>query len=268
MKLIGTTSKADIQKIDGLAVLNDSILLDDNKEYIISTYVDYNLPISLLEKYKDKKIVYEFEKSTRENNIDFAFSTPVTSFTELNNYIDLGVSYVYVAEPLSFSLNFLPVDKVKIVVKPTLSSYVNLPKANMLHTQWIRPEDVKYYEDYVYALDFSNEPEDIQDILIDVYRKGVYDGDISDLFSQLPRLRNFLLEGVGEKRRFCGLRCESSHTCHICDRLFYLPELKEKTKDAIHKFNEKLEEYSDGYKEDASEGLDERRDSEESIGTN
>lgn len=93
---------------------------------------------------------------------------------------------------------------------PNVAYDAYIPRENGIYGQWIRPEDVKYYENGIYVLDFEDVDLLKERTLFHIYKEEQqWPGNLNNL------LTNFnvnvdnrgLLKNLGEKRSTCGQIC-------------------------------------------------------------
>ena len=87
-------------------------------------------------------------------NIKFYYKYLATSFYELKGLKDLGVSYVLIGAPLVFDLKNVAQYDIPIRVIPNIAYEPYLDHQDGIIGQWIRPEDVDKYGQYVAVLEF------------------------------------------------------------------------------------------------------------------
>ena len=87
-------------------------------------------------------------------NIPFYYKYPVTSFFELEGLKDLGVCYILVGTPLMFDLKTVFNYGIPLRAIPNLAYEPYIKHENGILGGWIRPEDIKYYGEYIEAIEF------------------------------------------------------------------------------------------------------------------
>lgn len=239
------TSKI-INEVDELTITynkSDTTLLDfldKYKEKRINIYIedldDFNESNELkkISAIKDTnnyniylKIPYynkEFINKVKEKEIKFFLETKINSWDGFVCLINLGVSDIYVVEELCFEL-----DKCADLAHQNNIQLRTFP--NVAQSKWeelddikkffIRPEDVKLYEDYIDVLEFFGTKDKI-----DAYYKIYKDG--KQWFGQLNEIiigfnneidNRYIIPRFPENRIKCGKKCLKGGSCHICDRI-------------------------------------------------
>lgn len=162
----------------------------------------------------------------KENDVKWYWPYPITTYYELRYILSYNPSYVELGAPLCFDLdNVKKVTKnipLRMVVNNAQASYFleDVTKPNYCGP-WIRPEDVKYYENYLSVMEFYNPGGklSIEQTYLDIYRKGSWPTDLSILIKNL----NFKVDGqaipedLGQRRVNCGQRCMINGNCHLCE---------------------------------------------------
>lgn len=180
----------------------------------------------------------ELVQYAKENKIKFMLNTEATSYWELEGLQNLGAEYAYVGIPLFFDLEHTLNFDIQIRAIPTVAYNHTLPHKDGVCGQWIRPEDVEEYEDYIQVLEF--EPCDIvrEQTLFKVYAQDKewrtrLDILVEDLGS--PAINRMIMPEVIETRLKCRQSCKSGGRCHMCYTALKLadPDFLPKPKDSI-----------------------------------
>ena len=161
-----------------------------------------------------------------EHNIKWYWPYPVTSFYELSMIISLNPSYILLGPPLSFDLDEvvkntkdIPLRMVANVARP---DYIPKNEMRGIRGQWIRPEDITAYEEYIRCLEFD-ECQSLKEesTLLEVYQKRYWPGNLNLLIKKLDfNIDNRLIsEDFGEIRANCGQRCWNKNRCHLCESI-------------------------------------------------
>ena len=151
----------------------------------------------------------------------------ISSFYDLNALKELGVCYVYLQPPLFFDMD--NVKKVGIPVRavPNWAYDENyLPRPHGIHGTWIRPEDIKYYENYVGACEFrtysyDKDRREKEQTLFRIYKQGFWPEDLSLVVTGLNCYvdnKYVAQDRLMPIRLNCRQMCEVNHHCHICER--------------------------------------------------
>lgn len=156
-----------------------------------------------------------------ENNLKYYWAYPVFTWYELKGLIDLRPAYITLGAPLSFDLI-----KVKGKTNIPLRLYANvafdayIPRKDGIYGSWIRPEDVKVYDEWVDVIEFVAEELSQEATLLHVYKdNGYWPGNLNLLFTNfnINVDNRGIPEEIGETRANCGQRCMSAGTCHFCE---------------------------------------------------
>ena len=162
-------------------------------------------------------------RELEESGLPYFFPHIVSCWDELNGYIKLGVSDVYVGNEFAFNMTYIA--NVCRTAGVQVRAYANIAQtncasaANTITQFYIRPEDVVLYEEYIDVIEFYG-PLDRQDVLYEIYTKGQWLGDLSTLIIGLKEeVHNPIITGIfGTLRRDCGKRCSYSPSCNVCTR--------------------------------------------------
>lgn len=171
--------------------------------------------------------------------IKFYSLNPVSSFKDLNSLISMGVSYVFLDNELFFSqdkVKSIVNGKAKIRAVANLANHTILPTTNNIIGAWIRPEDVKIYENYIDTIEFYSNNLKQEKAYLNIYKNlQEWSGEISKIILDLnsPNTLNRLIPpDFAEARLNCGQKCMSGSHCRLCKNIFNLanPTLIEKIK--------------------------------------
>ena len=91
-----------------------------------------------------------------------------------------------------------------------------LDNMNTITSFFIRPEDIKYYENHLDVVEFFG-PVEKQDVLYEIYTKGKWLGNLKDLIIGLQDSinNNVIIGCFGVVRMRCNKHCNYSQ-CNIC----------------------------------------------------
>ena len=149
----------------------------------------------------------------------------ITTFEQLHYVLKQGVHEVYIAEGLGFEL-----DKVKAVCAQYKNNilvrcFANVAQSEIKTTSpikkfFIRPEDVKKYEQYIDTIEFWG-PDQKQFILHKIYQKGIWGGDIQELILDLDVSfdSRCVVPFFGTLRPTCGRACLEGVACEVCEKV-------------------------------------------------
>lgn len=188
------------------------------------TEEDVKKLISQISYLKDYAIVtgkIQLAKSLIKDSYPTFLRFPVTDWETFQDFVQLGVSDIYIDGPLGFQLPKLKKEKnkIKIRISPTISSAIT----RLPNTFFIRPEDLPIYSPFVDVIDFREPNQDKEDVLFDIYKRQSFTFDIDQLIKGLPKgIRNPLIRSdFAEKRLNCGQRCmEPDKNCKYCGNQF------------------------------------------------
>ena len=110
---------------------------------------------------------------------------------------------------------------IRLVANIAYDAYI--PREDGICGQWIRPEDVKYYEPYVNALEFNGVDLAAERTLLHVYKDNQnWPGNLNLLLKNLNyNIDNRALpDEIGPIRIRCGQRCMRNGACHYCHSAF------------------------------------------------
>ena len=88
-------------------------------------------------------------QQAKDNQIKFMLNTEATSYWELEGLERLGAEYAYIGIPLFFNLEHTIELNIQLRAIPTVAYNHTLPHKDGVCGQWIRPEDVELYEEYI-----------------------------------------------------------------------------------------------------------------------
>lgn len=239
--LSGRQNKKYLTKADEILVeqrdyryISDLIIEHPNKTIIldIKEFSDEAFKKCIIEYSKEPTInfvccIYDLSPENIEwfrfNNIKFYYGYSVNSFYEVKGLIDLGVEYVKIHAPLTFNILRLKRFDCKFRMIPNVAYDAYIPRKDGICGQWVRPEDVKYYEDGIYVFEFENANLEQEQVLYDIYaEKGIWNGNLNLLITNLgvDVDNRGLSEDIGESRANCGQRCMENGSCHLCQTIF------------------------------------------------
>ena len=174
----------------------------------------------------------------KRQGIKFMINTEATSYWDLKGLEELGVEYAYVGIPLFFNLEpSLDMD-IKLRTIPTVAYNHNLPHPDGVCGQWIRPEDVEWYEGYIEVFEFEHCEVAREQALYRTYAENKkwntrLDILVEDLGS--PAVNRLILPEVVQTRLICRQRCQAGGNCHLCYTALKLadPDLFPKEKEKV-----------------------------------
>ena len=175
--------------------------------------------------------IYLYEKC-KKYHLPFFYAFPINSYFELHALKELGVSYLRLGMPLFFDLSHVKTFNIPIRITPNKAYDAYIPRKDGIAGQWVRPEDLKLYEDYGATIcEFRTfEIPNVQNHLIyertllHIYKdRKEWPGPLSYIIKDLNNDANnsLLEEDIGIKRLTCGQKCQLD-LCHYCHRAFDL----------------------------------------------
>lgn len=235
-------------------------------------YVDKERAIDFIKEYPEKTIIIEIPKDIDvidwtlldayndaatiilclydlrhvnecvEHNMKFYWAYPITSYYELKGIMELKPYYLLLGAPLCFDLEAIHQKTgiyIRLVANIAYEAYI--PRENGICGQWIRPEDIKYYEPYVNAIEFAGVDLTAEKTLVKIYKNDQeWPGNLNALIKNL----NYdvdsraLPDEFGQLRVRCGQRCMSIGTCHYCQSAFIFAN---KIRDTYNEMQQKKE---------------------------
>ena len=155
----------------------------------------------------------------KENGIKFYYRYPVSTFYDVQGLIYLGAEYIAIMAPLTFQMDKLKTLNVKFRMVPNVAYDAYIPRKNGIHGQWVRPEDLEYYEN-IAVFEFEDADLQKEKTLFDIYKnKKKWNGNLNLLITNLNHNvdNRSILPETGKMRSNCGQRCQTSGNCHFCD---------------------------------------------------
>ena len=101
---------------------------------------------------------------------------------------------------------------------PNVAYSAYIPRANGLLGQWVRPEDVKFYEGAIYVFEFEDfDTLEKERALFRIYKQGEWNDELKLLITNLDMdiANTFLPPDFGEVRSMCQQKCMRMRYC--CD---------------------------------------------------
>lgn len=168
----------------------------------------------------------------KNHNIKFYYGYPINSYYDLQGLVDIGVEYITITAPLTFDMNGLSKYDTKFRMVPNVAYDAYIPRQNGICGQWIRPEDIKYYEEGIYVFEFEDANLDKERTLYEIYKKGEWPGNINLLLTNfnIDADNRGLPDDLGETRANCRQRCMNRGTCHFCETAFMFEKALRKYK--------------------------------------
>lgn len=168
----------------------------------------------------------------KERGIKFYYGYPINSYYDMRGLIHMGVEYIKIIAPLTFCMKELSTIDMKFRMVPNVAYDSYILRENGICGQWIRPEDVSYYDNGIYVFDFEDATLDKERTLYDIYTSGVWNGNLNLLLTNLNinADNRALPDDIGETRANCGQRCMERGICHFCETAFMFEKALRKYK--------------------------------------
>ena len=147
------------------------------------------------------------------------FDYPVSDWETYRKLKEMGVSDIYIDSSLCFSKSKLE-KRGNLVVRvcPTSSPSARLLGQDYLESFFILPVHKKFYN-FIDVFDFSGLAADVQETLLDIYKRESFIGPIGSLIQGLPAdlPADLMPDSFAKKRVDCGQRCMAEPgTCKLC----------------------------------------------------
>lgn len=190
-----------------------------------------NILRDIVENYTIECSSIAYAKALIKNGFNAFIRYPITDWETLQNFIELGVSDVYIDSSLGFQIKkvyeLCKNKKIFIRISPNVSptSSITGMKPNSF---FIRPEDLRLYESYIGIIDFKTTEQEKEDVLFSIYKRGKFLYNLKDLLDNCTfSVQNpFIKPEFGETRLSCGQRCLVPGTsCHLCETQIQLTNL-------------------------------------------
>lgn len=224
-----------------------------DKKYVLNLMqaydgVDWNW-IDQIYKFTDNLILrtdgsYLQMQQCAENGYKFFAGKPINDWAVLQAYKELDPVYVIPAGELFFNLP--EVKKYGIPIRitpnapyiPTIIAAIETPVDLTIPSEWMRPDDVDAYAEYVDTIEFTDVEYSKERALYRLYMEQKHwPGDLSMIITGLKtNATNRLLEPELTARRIdCKRKCLSGGVCRLCFRLFSLAQYEKikKYKEAV-----------------------------------
>ena len=205
-----------IEQIPNITVILEvdrDVIIDDREWSTLEMYADkLDFYVAIQNLYISHEVI--------NHGLRFMWAYPITSYYELRGILALSPSYLLLGVPLCFDLKTvraitnLP---LRLIANTSYDPYI--PRENGICGQWIRPEDVPAYEEYITVLEFVDANLTKEATLLHVYKEnGYWPGNLNLLFDNFNvNVDNRAIpEDLGERRMNCRQRCMSDGVCHRC----------------------------------------------------
>lgn len=165
----------------------------------------------------------------------YMFTDLIGNWEVLQFIIHLQPSEVYVTNILGFCLDQVSIVckragmKVRVYANIAQSAWDSLPAVKKF---FIRPEDIRYYENYVDGgIEFKTPTFVAQEVVYDAYERGYWFGNLSEIIIGLGTSLDSrrLPTTFGLLRAECHKRCLSGSSCSTCRTMEQFAEILTKT---------------------------------------
>ena len=133
-------------------------------------------------------------------------------------------------------MQWLEKQNVKFRMVPNVAYDAYIPRVDGICGQWIRPEDVKWYDAGIYVFEFEDANLEKERALYDTYAiQKKWEGNLYFLITNLNKHihNNGLPDDFGQIRSNCGQKCMKTEICHYCKRAFDFAKILKKNKEQI-----------------------------------
>ena len=155
-----------------------------------------------------------------EHNLKYYWAYPITSYYELRGILDLNPCALFLGAPLTFDLERIKsITNLPIRLCPNVAYDAYIPRADGICGQWIRPDDIKFYEPYVDTFEFITDDLEKERTLLHIYKDDQnWPGNLNFLITNLKiDVDNRAIpDEFGAVRVRCGQRCMQHGSCHYC----------------------------------------------------
>lgn len=158
----------------------------------------------------------------KKRNFAFYFGFPITSFYELNRVKNLGVCYVRLGGSLAFSLDKVITFEIPVRAVPNIANEWPWPDDDGVCSNWIRPEDVALYENYITTMEFEDCNTQKERALYRIYAEDrEWPGDVMQIISNIrtSAVNRLISPEFARTRLNCGQKCQENHRCQYCRRI-------------------------------------------------
>lgn len=189
--------------------------------------------------------IYDCTKC-REIGAKYMYTYPVQTYFELQGLKDLGVHQAYIGMPLFFDLPKVKEIGVSLRAVPNVAFEPYIPRLNGFCGQWIRPDDVGLYEEFIDIFEFHTEHLSQERALYRIYaEQHKWPGELHEIITNLGEtgIRNgAIYPEIAQVRLTCKQKCQSGHPCTLCERSLHFGEILQRYRDIKEKRKSELAE--------------------------
>lgn len=199
-------------------------ILDIPREEVLN--VDVNLMKVFSEKVNFILCIHDLRmvRMVAAAGLKWYWAYPITTYYELQGVCALKPCYLYITAPLSMDLdNVKKITDIPLRMTPNLAYDAYIPRENGVRGQWVRPEDVDRYGEYIDAFEFAAIDLTKEHTLFHIYAENkAWPGNLDLLLTNLDfDIDNRTIpDEVVEARMRCGQRCMSGSRCRLCETAF------------------------------------------------
>ena len=156
------------------------------------------------------------------HGIKFYCGYPVESDFELQGWINAGAAYAVIGMPLFFEMDRLKSqygDQIKFRAYPNVAYFDNLPRESGISGQWIRPENMRLYSNYIDVFEFYSTTRKQEQALYKRYIElQEWPGSLKTIITNFHAEGSnpMILPEVAQARLNCGQKCTRGRNCRIC----------------------------------------------------
>ena len=169
----------------------------------------------------------ELAIALKENGVSFYFIDAVTSWEQLNSFIECGVSDVLVSSSFAFNIQDIAekCHKEGVQVRAIPNIYQSAEYNDGSIGFFIRPEAIDLYSKYIDIFELRCS-KDVCNTIYEIFAidKEWY-GDISEIITGAPKgiINRNIVELFDIARTNCGKKCvKPKNNCNICDTVIRL----------------------------------------------
>lgn len=215
-------------------------------EVLKDEYPDFNFVLKLKD-YKDEltQEVYKLIVNS-EKDLKYFFATNVSDFDTFWGIIGLKPTDIYIVQEMGFYAKQCAEAAHEFGIK--LRAFPNVAQSAWDETPgiskfFIRPEDVKIYEDYIDVFEFYGNSSHKADVYYEIYTKKdpYWFGNLNEIIISLNEDLDSrcLLPQFAERRVSCGKRCLKGKKCQVCAVTQHLAKVLNKNNVTIKQLNKK-----------------------------
>ena len=224
-----------------LAVNNPTQFFETQEDKILNGYyIDYP---NFIVRFYDHHKFYEYSPAILQLIKErmfapYFFGGYIANFDQLHYIFTTGASEVYLVEDICFDLlrakSLCDRHEVKIRAFPNIAQSC-VRSTPPLKKFFIRPEDIEIYSEVIDTVEFYTEDLCRQNVLLKIYKRGKWHGDLNPLILDL----NFSFESgliepeFGRLRRSCARKCMRGESCRACENIQHIHDKKKEFRSVL-----------------------------------